>query len=181
MSPEKERAATEILERRSQELSQPLESTEVVAGGIEVLACQIGGERYAIETRYILEAFPVSKVTPVPGAGATLVGVANLRGAILPVFDLGQVLGLEYTISDLVRVVVVGRKGAEFGVIVDQVDEPLQLPSEALRDAPLDAAGDSLLLGMTEDGLVVLDGDELLGDRRFHSGGVSLSTPNKTL
>ena len=170
----------ELLERRAEQLSQAVESTEAAADGLQVLACQLGGERYAIETRYILEAFPLTRVTPVPGARPTLKGVANLRGTLLPVFDLGQVLGLEQTISDLVRIVVLGRGGPELGVLVDQVDEPMVLPRETLHDAPLETAGDSLVLGMTEDTLVVLDGAELLDDGRFHARGARSPTQDPT-
>lgn len=173
MSRPKEQARSELLERRARELSQGLEFEETVTDGIEVMACQLGGERYAIETRYIFEAFPLTQVTPVPGAGATLAGIANLRGTLLPVFDLGQVLGFQHAISDLVRVVVLGRAGAELGVLVDYVEELIVVPRETLHDAPMEAAADSLVLGMTEDALVVLDGGELLDDRRFYAGEIA--------
>ena len=181
MSPPKEQHESDILELRAENLAQPLESTEVATDGLEVLVWQLGGERYAIEIRYVFEAFPLTQITPVPGAGATLVGVANLRGTLLPVFALSQVLGLEHVISDLVRVVVLGRKGPEFGVLVDQVDEPTVVSEQALHEAPVESAGASLVLGLTEDTLIVLDGGELLDDRRFHGEGAGGTAPEKEL
>lgn len=170
MSPQKAQPGSKLLERRARELARAVEAEGGLADGLEVITFHLGGERYAIDTRYVLEVSPLTQVTRVPGAGATLVGVANLRGTLLPVFDLAQVLGLEHTISDHVRVLVLGRGRPELGVVADRVEELTVVPRETLRDGPTQADGDSLVLGMTEDALVVLDGGELLDDRRFHPG-----------
>lgn len=52
----------------------------------------LGGESFAIDLRQVREVFELESMTPVPGMPASLVGVANLRGTIIPLADLRQSL-----------------------------------------------------------------------------------------
>lgn len=59
-----------------------------------ILAFRRGDRMLGIEGRYSREVTILPGLTPVPLAAAPLVGVGNLRGAPLPVFDLAPLLGL---------------------------------------------------------------------------------------
>lgn len=58
-----------------------------------VIIVTIGGVRHAIELRWVREVVSLGFVTNVPTAPAALGGVCNLHGAILPVLDVGVLLG----------------------------------------------------------------------------------------
>jgi chemotaxis signal transduction protein len=58
-----------------------------------VIVFAIGAVRYAIELRWVREVVTLGFVTDVPSAPPVLGGVCNLHGAILPVLDLGALLG----------------------------------------------------------------------------------------
>lgn len=82
----------------------------------------LGGELFAIDLRYVREVFELESVTPVPGMSATLVGVANLRGTVMPLADLRPSLGIPST--TLQPFVVVVRHGQQqVGILIDAVPE----------------------------------------------------------
>jgi chemotaxis-related protein WspB len=53
------------------------------------LLLQLDGERYALDTARISEVLPLIKVKPMLHAPAGVVGTINVRGAFIPVVDLG--------------------------------------------------------------------------------------------
>ena len=106
-----------------------------------------------------------------PGTPDSLVGLINLQGEILAVFDLRSFFGLEKKGStDLSRVVVLGSDRAEFGVLVDAAQEVIALESDELLEPPGSVSGVAreYLRGVTKDALIVLDGAVLLRDARFY-------------
>jgi chemotaxis signal transduction protein len=58
-----------------------------------VIVFTIGATRYAVEIRWVREVTSLGFVTGVPTAPSVLGGVCNLHGTILPVLDVGVVLG----------------------------------------------------------------------------------------
>lgn len=54
----------------------------------------LGGERFAVDVRQAREIVVLESLTRVPGAPASLLGITNLRGTVLPVADARPLLGL---------------------------------------------------------------------------------------
>lgn len=54
----------------------------------------LGGELFAAEVGYAREVIVLEEHTLVPRAPSYLVGVTNLRGAVLPILDIRPLLGL---------------------------------------------------------------------------------------
>jgi chemotaxis signal transduction protein len=111
-----------------------------------VIIVTIGGGRYAVELRWVREVVSLGFVTNVPTAPPAIGGVCNLHGAILPVLDVGVLLGgeparparqgdgaLVVEVDDLVC-----------ALRVDQVDHVASLPEA--RGAVTDASGRPLVL-----------------------------------
>jgi chemotaxis signal transduction protein len=88
---------------------------------------RVGSERYAFPVGEVLEVAEVGDVTAVPGAPGGVVGVRNLRGQILPVIDLGQILGV---VGDAgLRSLVVAEHGEyRAGLAVDELEDVGPLP-----------------------------------------------------
>jgi CheW-like protein len=55
---------------------------------------QLGGEAYALEVMRVQEVIDQGTLTQVPGASQALKGVINLRGHVVPVYDLRIPFGL---------------------------------------------------------------------------------------
>ena len=54
----------------------------------------VSGARFAVDVRSAREVALFEELTPVPRAPRHLVGVANLRGTVVPIVDVGPLIGL---------------------------------------------------------------------------------------
>ena len=113
------------------------------------LRIRLGTEQYALDLDDVLEVLELGDVTPVPGSGATLIGLRNLRGEILPALDLSALLGVVGEGSPR-RLVVVADGDRRAGLAVDELIDLSQLPAAT-------AKVDSLLVreGVLVDGALV--------------------------
>ncbi len=90
---------------------------------VRVCLVSLGGELFAIDLHSVSEVFEVDSVTPVPGMPEVLVGVANLRGLVIPLVDLRSLLSLP-TAGPTLPYAVVVRHGAQLlAVLVERVPE----------------------------------------------------------
>jgi purine-binding chemotaxis protein CheW len=160
----------EILEERARILARPPPAEVQAADRLELLVFSLSGETYALETRSVREVARFADFTAVPGASPFLLGVTNLRGEILPVFDLRRLAGIAPKgLTDLSRLLVLGEDREELGLLADEVREVKRMRREEILDPPeeLAAIGRALLLGVTKDAVIVLDGAGLLRDERL--------------
>ena len=110
---------------------------------------RVGAETYALSVEHVLEVSDLGEVAAVPGAPASALGVRNLRGQVLPVFDLASVLGLSSQ-SPPARLLVAEGPEHVVGLAIDDVTDVGPLPTERQE------ADSELLSGSTlEDGVLV--------------------------
>ena len=107
---------------------------------LQVLA-RVRGERYALPVGGVSEVARLGALTPVPGAPAAVLGVFSLRGEVVPVLDLGVVLGLGPVDGGWVVIAEDGsRRG---GLAVDEVLDVTALPDAIEQaDPPLLGSAD---------------------------------------
>ena len=58
---------------------------------------RLGGEGYALEVMRVQEVLDMQSLTEVPGGPRFMLGVINLRGHVVPVYDLRMPFGLPRT------------------------------------------------------------------------------------
>jgi purine-binding chemotaxis protein CheW len=75
-----------------------------------LMAIRVGDEPYALRVREISGLTLCGKVVPVPGGTPALMGIANLRGALLPVFSLPALLGFDQAGANLRWLAVCGTR-----------------------------------------------------------------------
>ncbi len=111
-----------------------------------VIVFTIGAVRYALELRWVREVVSLGFVTGVPTAPAALGGVCNLHGTILPVLDVGALLGREPgpPARQGDGALVLETDGVACALRVDQVDHVASL--QETDGAILDATGRPLTL-----------------------------------
>ncbi|HMC66010.1 MAG TPA: chemotaxis protein CheW [Gemmataceae bacterium] len=164
LSPEQAKA---VLDERARVLARAPVQAPDAARVLEVAKFTLANEQYALETRFISRVVRLIEHTPVPGAPDFLVGLINLQGDILAVFDLRKFFGLEARgITDLSMVFVLGGDRAEFGVLVDAAKEVMTLEIDEVLEPPgsVTGAAREYLRGVTKDALMVLDGAAILKD-----------------
>ena len=86
------------------------------------VAYRVGGRRLASGFDEVIEILPMPALTHVPGSQPWMLGVANIRGALLPVVDLKQFLDGERTVlHERQRVLVVRQPGGDVAVTIDEL------------------------------------------------------------
>ncbi len=80
---------------------------------------RVAGERFAVPAGAVARVAPMPALSPLPGARPPFLGVTSLSDAIVPVIDLGAVLGLAR--SDRGEAVVVRHGKHTYALAVDQV------------------------------------------------------------
>ncbi len=101
-----------------------------------MLLLNIGNERYAIESRQVVEVIPLVLLKTLPHQPEYIAGVFNYRGRIVPVIDLCQLMrgkpSREYLSTRIVLVNYWGGNNRELkapyilGLMTEQVVETLQ-------------------------------------------------------
>ncbi|MBP2233888.1 purine-binding chemotaxis protein CheW [Sinorhizobium kostiense] len=132
----------------------------------EVVTFALSGQRFALEIRYVWEILLVQRLSPLPGTPSYLLGIYDLRGQLLPIFDLRGLLGLSgATRSDPAWAIVCGETHSEFLVLSDDTPEVGEIAAGEIA-APR-GMNRPWTRAMTADGTAVLDGALLLSDRRL--------------
>lgn len=135
-------------------------------GGNRWLRVGVGRDSYAFELLRVQEVVRVAPVVPMRGAGHAVLGVMNLRGRIVPVFDLGLWLDVGAVhADDRSRVVVIERDDELIGVLVTLVEDVVSLDREHV-EPPLAGTDPGPTLGVARisaSPTVLLDADALFG------------------
>jgi len=133
----------------------------VAANREQYVSFMLGEEEYAADIKRVQEIKGWDTVTRVPYTPQYVLGVVNLRGAIVPVIDLRIRFGLGQVPFESTTVIVVIRVAAErgertVGVVVDAVNAVHDVHADNIRQSP------DLLGGMIDQafikGIATLDG-----------------------
>lgn len=121
----------------------------------------LGEQTYGVEVLQVQEVLHAPVLTPIPGAPVDVLGVINLRGAMVAVLDLHAPLKIPAKpAEDCTRVIVVCVAGATVGLRVDRVSDVLQLrQDETLAPPTLSQSGPAPEikgLALYQDRLVIL-------------------------
>ena len=103
-----------------------------------LLGCfEVGGHTLAIDVVQLREVVRHQPATPLPGAPASIEGVIDLRGTLVPVVDLGRLLGGEpLRAGSRSRIAVAEVDGIAIGLAVDAAIQILAVQGSALGDPP---------------------------------------------
>ena len=100
--------------------AQESEEKRVEGSVFTVVEFSISTEKYAIESLYIHEVFPLKALTEIPGVPDFIIGVVNVRGQIVSVVDIRRFFDLpEKGFSDLSRIIILRSPEMEYGVLAD--------------------------------------------------------------
>lgn len=140
--------------------------TRTATGGHRWLRVCVGADSYAFELLRVQEVVRVAPVLAMRGAAHAVLGVMNLRGRILPVFDLGLWLDVgAVRVEERSRIVVIERKDELIGLLVTAVEDVVSLEREHV-EPPLPGTDPGPTLGVarvTAAPTVLLDADALFG------------------
>ncbi len=103
----------------------------------QFISFKIGAEEYAIDVMAVREIKGWTGATALPNQPQYLLGVTNLRGTIVPVFDLRCRFGMgltEVSRSNVIIIVAIAERIV--GLLVDAVSDILTLDNGEIRAVP---------------------------------------------
>ncbi len=95
----------------------------------DLLAIRVAGDPYVLRLAEVSGLFADRLVTPLPTPVAPLLGVAGVRGALVPIYDLGALLG--YGVGGPRRWTV-SLAQAPVGVAFETFEAHLRIPLDAI-------------------------------------------------
>ncbi len=109
----------------------------MTAKEMEFVTLVAGGQNFCIEITQIREIRRWSPVTTLPHSPDYVLGVMNLRGAVIPIIDLAAKLGFE-RIEPTERHVIIITAVEETiaGLLVESVSEIIGVSTDMIRDIP---------------------------------------------
>lgn len=122
----------------------------------ELIAFRIGDQEFCVDIMQVREIRGWTQATPLPRTPGFMKGVINLRGAVLPIVDLGARLGLKTTEPTARHVIMVINQGARtMGLLVDAVSDIIEVTEDMVQPTP-DVACDQVKAFVK--GLFAIDG-----------------------
>jgi purine-binding chemotaxis protein CheW len=144
---------------------------------------QIADGSFGFQLDDVGEIVRLPSLAHMPLAPRSLLGLANLRGAVLPVVGLRRLLGFSDNTPDEARRVIVINRGAFVGFVVDRIEDLVAVAADRIEkdDAGAGSVDPDLLDGVVKGGegdgtIKILNPLRLLRDE-FARLGVSAARP----
>jgi len=137
----------------------------------QFLTFTIGKEEYGVDIMMVREVKGWAETTRLPNTPDYVRGVLNLRGIIIPIFDLRARFGAGLTDANEKNVVIILAVGARtIGILVDTVSDILTVPQADIKASPdagmtdIDDKFVNGLIAVEERMVVLLDIEVLLNN-----------------
>jgi purine-binding chemotaxis protein CheW len=133
---------------------------------IQLVTFRLGREHYGIPVSKVKEIIRPMEACPIPGMAGPVEGVINLRGEIIPVLRIHEVLGVKAGSDQIARkqrVIILDSGEGGFGVTVDEVLEVVKIDEAQIKHSPgvsADHRCEQAILGIVESAghmVIVLD------------------------
>jgi purine-binding chemotaxis protein CheW len=106
-------------------------------GARELIAFRIGDQEFCVNIMIVREIRGWTKATPMPHSPHYMMGVINLRGAVLPIVDLSLRLGMKPAEPNPRHVIIVVQIGEKIvGLLVDAVSDILSITDDNIQPIP---------------------------------------------
>ena len=147
----------------------------------QYLTFLLNGEEYGVEILRVQGIQGWDTVTPIPNAPNYVLGVMNLRGAIVPIIDLRKRFDMDSVPFGPTTVIIVVRvenhdKSRIIGMVVDGVSEVYRLGDQTVQAMPElgGAVSTDFIKGLStidDKMIILLDIDRLLSIRDISGDG----------
>ena len=106
-------------------------------GNRELIAFRIGEQEFCVNIMSVREIRGWTPATPLPHSPGYVLGVINLRGAVLPIIDLSKRLGMKPVEPSVRHVIIVAQVHSKIiGLLVEAVSDILTVTEENIQSTP---------------------------------------------
>ncbi|HVO19482.1 MAG TPA: chemotaxis protein CheW [Anaeromyxobacter sp.] len=143
---------------------------------------RILGGRYAFEAALVTEVVRLGPLTRLPAAPSFLPGVFTHRGEVLPVLDIGQLVGQgSIPVRASTRAAIVHCGPWKVAVVSEAVEGLVAIPRRAVEPPPAESSGVAeFLAGVAQDrkgAVAILDMPRLVEAARARAVPAGSATP----
>lgn len=111
--------------------------TETGDDVMQLVCFKLAEEEYAVRIIRVQEVNRVQKITPVPQMPKFVLGVVNIRGSVVPVFDLREKFGLPIKpFDEKTKIMVINVDNIYMSFIVDEILDNIKLDNAHIDPAP---------------------------------------------
>lgn len=104
------------------------------------LVFEVAGQALLYDQRTAMEYFESQQLFRIPTRHRIFRGLINRRGSLVPVFDMGVLLGAEPSLSSRARVLVLGAGDDAVGIILDNTPHRTSISDQQEVPAPVQLA-----------------------------------------
>lgn len=150
----------------------------------QFLTFRIDKEEYGVELMSIREIKGWSSTTKLPNSPSFMKGVINLRGIVIPIFDLKNRFNMGETNPTEKNVVIIIAIGDRMiGVLVDAVSDILTVQQDQVKTAPQVESGidqDFIdgLISTNDKMVVILNAEKIFDEQTIEEAEKVTSTTN---
>ncbi len=112
------------------------ESDNIEEKKISYLRFSLHEEHFAVPLLSVKEVIAMPEVTSVPNTPKYFMGIMNLRGQIISIFDLRTKLNIKNEYNHETTVIICEMKPYCVGIVVNSVDSVLNLKASEIKDKP---------------------------------------------
>ncbi len=150
----------------------------LVRGGVEeMVVFSMGGQLFGTEILKVKEIIRMPEPTPTPQAPPFVRGIVNLRGTVVPVVELRDLLGMPGSGSSKnPYLMIANASGLTVGVIVDGISRVIKISGESLEEYQGgvlgSGSGGEAVWGVVKEGdllVSLIDLDVVFREPRFHA------------
>lgn len=124
----------------------------------QLVLFSLGGRKFGVNVAEVREIRGWQPVTELPHGSQFMLGVINLRGLVVPVFDLQAMLGFRPGNTANGVVIVIEHAGHSAGFLADGVSDIVNVTSEQFNAPPAcTGCAEALLHAM------IIQGDDIIG------------------
>jgi len=158
----------QIIDKQSEQKDSVVEQLDDV---VQLVGFMIGDEEYAVPILAIQEIIKPFTWTRVPQVPNYVLGVFNLRGAVIPLIDLRLKFGLSAKKQgDDTRFIVMRHGNDVAGFVIDRLTMAIRIKKENIGPAPDTVNGDDTIIdgvGKQEDKIITILKVNKLLERTF--------------
>lgn len=158
----------QIINKQGEQKDSVVEQLDDV---VQLVGFMIGDEEYAVPILSIQEIIKPFTWTRVPQVPNYVLGVFNLRGAVIPLIDLRAKFGLpEKKQSEDTRFIVMREGNDVAGFVIDRLTMAIRIKKENIGPAPDTVNGDDTIIegvGKQEDKIITILKVKKLLERTF--------------
>lgn len=134
---------------------------------IKPVVFMLENEIYGIDINMVNAIEKTQKIMPVPNSPSYIKGIINLRGEVIPVYDIRNKFGLDRNDSDSSKLIITKTKGMLVAIEVDEVREIHDISEEDISEAPeivvsKETSYISKIAKFEERMIIILDVDKLI-------------------